>query len=284
MYKPNSTSASPLSNIVKAEYFFDTDPGFGNATDVPVTPGTDVQNVAFAANISTLSIGVHSFFIRSKDASGKWSITNQRILYKPTPASGFPPAIITNVEYFIDTDPGFGNAVPVVANPAPDIADFITPINISGLSVGNHKLYMRSRTITGWSITNVYTFPIAATALSPFINVNAITKKIMCARDSVKLSFDARGTYNAGNIFKAELSDANGSFASPLVIGSYTGTASAIISAVLPNIVAGGTNFRVRVSSTNPVVTGLSGSDALTIGKQVITANHNGSGKCKWHT
>jgi hypothetical protein len=270
LYKPNSNSALPASNIVKAEYFFNNDPGFGNATDIPVTPGVDVQNIMFAASIDTLPVGVHQLFIRSQNADGKWSITNRRVLYKPNPANALPPANITNVEYFIDIDPGIGNAVPVVVNSAANFSDFITPINISGLSVGDHQLFIRSRASSGWSITNVYTFLIAATAAEPFINVNAITKTVMCARDSVKLSYDARGVYNAGNVFNAELSDANGSFALPVNIGSYTGTNSAIIACKLPITVSGGTNFRVRVSSTNPVVTGLPGGDALTIGNRSL--------------
>lgn len=60
-------------NITYAEYFFDTDPGFGNGTIIPITPGVDLANVSFAANTSALSDGVHTLFIRSLD---DWSITN----------------------------------------------------------------------------------------------------------------------------------------------------------------------------------------------------------------
>ncbi|MES2777423.1 MAG: hypothetical protein V4722_24805 [Bacteroidota bacterium] len=278
LYKPNGNSALPPVNIVKAEYFFNNDPGFGNAINIPLTPGTDLANISFGAQLDTLEVGVHSFFIRSLNADGRWSVTNRRIMYKPNPASGLPPGNITNIEYFIDTDPGIGNAVPIAVNPAPNFVDFISPINISGLSVGDHKLYIRSRSGTGWSITNVYTFPIAATATAPFINVNAITKKVMCARDSVNISYDARGTYNGGNVFNVELSDATGSFAAPVIIGSYAGINSSIIACKLPNTLTGGggTNFRFRVSSTNPVVTGLSGSDALTIGNRSLPQTING--------
>ncbi len=276
LYKPSGNSTLPASNIVKAEYFFNNDPGFGNAINIPLTAGVDVQNITFSSAIDTLPTGVHSLFIRSRSADGRWGITNRQIMYKPNPASSQPPGNITNVEYFIDTDPGIGNAVPIAVNAAPNFVDFISPINISGLSVGDHKLYIRSRTATGWSITNIYTFPIAATAAAPFINVNAITKTVMCARDSVKVSYDARGTYNAGNIFNVELSDAAGSFASPVIIGSYTGTNSSIIGCKLPTTLTGGTNFRVRVSSTNPVVTGLSGTTALTIGNRSLPQTISG--------
>ena len=81
--------------------------------------------VNFAADISALPIGVHQLFIRSKNADGKWSITNRHIMYKPNPASGLPPGDITHVEYFIDTDPGIGKAVPVVVNSSPNFVDFV---------------------------------------------------------------------------------------------------------------------------------------------------------------
>ena len=268
LYKPVVTSTPANSNIVKAEYFFDTDPGFGLATNIPISAGADVQNINLEADISGLSVGVHSLYIRSTNANGIWSITNRKLLYKPTPASTLPPAAITQVEYFFDSDPGFGNAVPVVVNPAGIIADFNAPVNISGLAPGDHTLFFRSRTSSGWSITNAYTVPIAANAALPFINVNAVNKKTMCAADSLKISYDAKGIFNAGNIFNVQLSNANGSFTSPVIIGSYTGINSAIIACKIPNTITGGSNFRVRVTSTNPVVTGMAGSDALTIGNK----------------
>lgn len=263
-YKTSAGTVVP--NIIKAEYFFDTDPGFGNAFNIAVTAGTDVQQINFSAGIGTLTPGVHQLFLRSQNANGKWSASSRFIFYKQNPASGLPPADITSVEYFIDTDPGFDNAVPLAVNPAAVFPDFIVPVNISGLSVGGHKLFIRSRAGAGMSITNVYNFAIAATASLPFINVNALTKTQMCARDSVKISFDARGTYNAGNTFNVELSNASGSFAAPVIIGSYAGTGSAIIGCKIPPATLGGNNFRVRVSSTNPVVTGMTGSNVLTIG------------------
>jgi hypothetical protein len=261
-----TSSGTSASNIVKAEYFFDTDPGIGNAFNIPVTAGTNVQQINFSPGIGPLAEGVHQLFLRSQNAIGQWSITNRFIFYKQNPAKGLPPAAITSVEYFIDTDPGFNNAVPLAVNPAAVLPDFTMRVNISGLSAGDHKLYIRSRAGTGMSITNVYDFAITAAAASPFINVNSLTKKQMCARDSVNISFDARGTYNAGNTFNVELSNAAGSFASPVIIGSNTGTKSAIVGCRIPPNTLGGSNFRVRVSSTNPVVTGLTGTDALTIG------------------
>ncbi len=79
---------------------------------------------------------------------------------------------------------------------------------------------------------NVKSFSIPTALAAPSIVVNSVTDKSVCAKDSFDVSFHAKGTFNAGNIFKVELSDAAGSFgASPTVIGSYTGSTSVIINA-----------------------------------------------------
>ena len=210
---------------------------------------------------SGLLKGIHSLYIRSQDGNGRWSITNQRVFYNFGTLDN-----ITRWEYFIDTDPGFGNAVPVSFNPATDISDFIAQVNISGLSVGNHQFYVRSRTNNNWSITNEYDFPIAATASLPYININSVSNKLMCAGSNFRLAYDARGTYNAGNIFTAQLSDENGSFASPLNIGQITSTTSSqeIVCAIPPHRNEGA-NYKLRVVSSNPVVIGAVCDTALTI-------------------
>ncbi|WP_315820969.1 hypothetical protein [Paraflavitalea speifideaquila] len=59
-------------NIVLAEYFFDSDPGFGNGTPVALTPGINIADLVFSANIAALPDGNHTLFLRSKD---DWSIT-----------------------------------------------------------------------------------------------------------------------------------------------------------------------------------------------------------------
>lgn len=274
IYKPGAAAG----NIVQAEYFVDTDPGFGNATSISVTPGTNIQNIPITLSTTNLNDGMHFLFLRSKDANGIWSITNNFAFVK---LNRDPVNNITNMEYFMDNnDPGFGKAVPLALIPANDFHDFIAPVNISGLTVGNHKLFFRSRANNGWSVTNMTEFPIAATAPPPYININAITRTLMCARDSVKISYDAIATFNPGNIFNVELSDGSGIFpATPVIIGSYTGTVSTIVNCMLPSHTPDGNNYRVRVSSTNPVVTGATGSNALVIHDrpyaQTITGDAN---------
>lgn len=85
--------------------------------------------------------------------------------------------------------------------------------------------------------------------------------------ESVTVNFTATGTYTAGNLFTAELSDASGSFASPTAIGSLSSSASGAqtINCTVPGSVPAGTGYRIRVLSTTPSVTGTNNGTDLVI-------------------
>lgn len=65
---------SAQNGIVQAEYFWDTDPGFGLATPVLATDGS--FNSAYEqlnkTGITLPSLGLHVFNIRLKDGAGVW--------------------------------------------------------------------------------------------------------------------------------------------------------------------------------------------------------------------
>ncbi|RYY88018.1 MAG: hypothetical protein EOO15_10260 [Chitinophagaceae bacterium] len=86
-----------------------------------------------------------------------------------------------------------------------------------------------------------------------------------CPGGQVSIPFTATGTFNAGNVFTAQLSDAAGSFATPVSVGALTATASGSISGTIPAGTTGGTGYLIRVVGSNPVVTG-SSSAALSVG------------------
>lgn len=80
----------------------------------------------------------------------------------------------------------------------------------------------------------------------------------------VSVPFSTSGTFNAGNIFTAQLSDAQGSFASPTAIGTFSGTTSGNINASLPASTPEGNQYRIRVVSSSPLIIGAdNGSDLI---------------------
>lgn len=103
---PNSNPNNPISS---AEYFFDTDPGVGLGNAISV--GTAADSVEFIPAIPTgsLSNGLHVLYIRTKNTSGVWSLSEPRMV------NVIQSVVNSNIvagEYFIDTDPGIGSAIP----------------------------------------------------------------------------------------------------------------------------------------------------------------------------
>jgi len=146
---------TPASKINRLEYFIDTDPGFGNATSVAINPVADTSDVNFTVDITSLPIGFHNIYMRSRDDNGSWSLTNRWLLFKDQT----PAANITKFEYFVDTDPGFGNGVDVAVTTGSDISDLSFSLNTTPLSEGFHKIFLRSKDNNGsWSLTNRWVF------------------------------------------------------------------------------------------------------------------------------
>ena len=94
--------------ITGAEYFFNTDPGFGNATTISVTEG---DSIAINSNISIpadLKAGINLLFVRVADNNGVWSFPEVSLLWISNASTQ-----INAMEYFFDTDPGIGLATAI---------------------------------------------------------------------------------------------------------------------------------------------------------------------------
>ncbi len=160
-----AVAPAAVTNVIQAEYYFDNnDLGFGNCTQIAITPNTNIANFNTNINITGLAPGAHLLFIRCKDATGKWSLTN--ISYFTNAFSqAYPgaPAAATNIvqmEYFIDNnDLGFGNCTQIAITPNTNIANFNANINVASLAQGSHRLFIRSKATNGkWSLTNLSIF------------------------------------------------------------------------------------------------------------------------------
>ncbi|HOG19226.1 MAG TPA: hypothetical protein PKW37_02120, partial [Salinivirgaceae bacterium] len=144
-------------NVVSAEYFINTDPGYGNATQLTFTAAPDVGSINFNVDIEALAMGFHHLYVRVKDENGKWSQTNVKPFYKEKVYTSLPN--IVKAEYFLNTDPGFGNGTDVAIIPGQDITDISFAVELSSLDNGFHHLYVRVQDAHGrWSLTNVKPF------------------------------------------------------------------------------------------------------------------------------
>lgn len=104
----------------------------------------------------------------------------------------------------------------------------------------------------------------------PSIATGAIANTNLCAAATISVPFTTTGTFNAGNTFSAELSDANGNFGNPIaLVGSR---ASSPLTVTLPNFpIDAGTGYRIRVKSSSPETAGLKNTSNLTLNPPVLT-------------
>lgn len=99
------------------------------------------------------------------------------------------------------------------------------------------------------------------------ITMQHLNASSYCPGATDAIGFEALGTYNAGNVFTAQLSDASGSFASPVNIGTLASSSSGIqsINGTFPFSTPAGTGYRVRVIASDPATIGGDNGEDVTI-------------------
>lgn len=136
----NQILSSPLR---KGEYFFDSDPGIGNASALLFPSISDTVNII--SNISTagLNPGFHYLYFRELDSIGVWSMPESRLLFvsdtSHTNYSVKTSPSLASVRYQFDTisNPIFNLSVGLA-----DTLNVLTSIRTFGLSQGVHKLLL----------------------------------------------------------------------------------------------------------------------------------------------
>ncbi len=139
---------SQAQNIDYAEYFFENDPGYGNGFSIPISTPASELTLQFAADIHDLTQGMHYIFFRAKDDAGQWGPVGWRVFFHVKLPSTEDLSIL-QVEYFIDNDPGFGNAVSIaVETPGNNLTLEFTR-DIQDLDQGMHYIYFRAKDNAG---------------------------------------------------------------------------------------------------------------------------------------
>ena len=132
--------------VVAAEYFFDTDPGMGNGTNLGVDGN---GNATGLIGLSGLEAGVHQFFIRYRDSRGHWGIAEQRLFWINQGTINIQPSIVA-AEYFFNQDPGVGSGTNLPVGVNGNIAELI---GTGGLELGPQMLFVRYKDSRGnWGI------------------------------------------------------------------------------------------------------------------------------------
>lgn len=141
-------SSTLNQTLVAAEYFVDTDPSVGNATSLSITSGSSL-NTSVAIPLTDVSTGIHILHLRVKNSLNKWSMYARQVFYKS-------PQILNNTviaaEYFVDTDPGVGNAEVLPISQGAILNEFLS-IPLTDISDGIHILHVRVKNNSNkWSL------------------------------------------------------------------------------------------------------------------------------------
>lgn len=95
------------------------------------------------------------------------------------------------------------------------------------------------------------------------ITTSSLQMTSYCQGSNLNVAFIATGTYGGSNVFMAQLSDASGSFASPVNIGVSPGPSP--IMAQIPVGTPSGIGYRIRVVASTPLTIGTNNGVDFTI-------------------
>ncbi len=126
---------SIITGIIDAEFFIDIDPGLGNGTQISVTEGFELEE-DFLLNTEGLEVGFHTLYVRVKDGNEGWTLYDKQNFRIQDSGP------IIAAEYFIDADPGLGNAEEISIQSGHNIYEE-PQLATLGLTPGLHNLYVR---------------------------------------------------------------------------------------------------------------------------------------------
>jgi hypothetical protein len=108
------------------------------------------------------------------------------------------------------------------------------------------------------TVQNAFTLNTSPVSGSPFDISDS-------AHVQVSVNFTSTATFYSDNIFTAQVSDSLGNFANAVTIGTLSGADIGTINALIPNNSPAGSVYRIRVTSTDPPITGSDNGTNLQI-------------------
>lgn len=141
--------------VDRIEYFWDKDPGIGQAIPYAVETDEETALVNMSILTDTLSGGMHLLGLRIGNGVS-WSQTYTQLV-------GIAPngGAVDAVEYFWDEDPGLGKATRYPLSDTGSEVSVSLSVMTDGLSRGVHMLGIRSHSV-GWSTTLYKTVVVGA--------------------------------------------------------------------------------------------------------------------------
>jgi len=183
-------SAANSTDVVAAEYFFDTDPGPGLGYSLSIGRGVQVGTFSNIPSAG-LSIGLHFMGVRTKNVRGDWSHAVFGLIRVIDSAQipTTPRATLDSAAYFIDTDPGIGldQSFAIPLGQTAIQGGFSLPTGT--LSLGGHTLAVRVRDSNGqWSTVGTAPFTNCVPPAVPVASADVVA----CEGDTVRFGLQFR--------------------------------------------------------------------------------------------
>ncbi len=236
--------ASRTGDVVRLYRNTSANGTFAFATPLSVAIGTDHATV----NNQTIAIGDITGDGKPEIFSGADSprILLNKITSSSTAWSSSSFTSLTNIGFPVNTN-SEANACKIVDLDVDGKSDIVA---LTG-ATGNAVSMRRSRPI-------------------PEIFVGTLALNY-CPGVQISVPYTATYSLSGGNTFTVQLSNATGSFASPVVIGTLSGTTtSGVITCTIPINTPSGTGYKIRINASSPAVTGIPNSGNIVINSNVI--------------
>ena len=134
---------------------------------------------------------------------------------------------------------------------------------------GNGNIY-----VSDMSNNRIQKFHIADT-------ISTVAPSELCINNSLGIRLNVNGFFNSGNVFQVHLSDSSGNFPrNPNVIGISNNSP---ITVNIPSTSSSGTNYKIKIVSSNPLINGVSSRGFLIKNIESINSgvwNNKGTWSC----
>ncbi len=230
--------------------------GVGN-NDTPVT--LTVINTGSAFSVTSPNTNVNWTGLSSQTVT--WNVSS-------TTAS---PISCANVNILLSVDSGYTFPYTLVSNTPNDGSQTVSIPNIAG---NKNRIKVESVGNIFFDMSDVnFTINVSSGVLTSIIT-NPLVSNSICAGSTFDVSFNADGVPNAGNNYTVQLSNPSGSFATGVSdIGSLLNSTLSF-GTITATILAGttaGSNYKIRVISSNPAVNGSDNGSFITISQTPAT-------------
>lgn len=200
---------------------------------------------------------------------------------------------VTNVEcsFWVlkgNSDPGYKGTAYYSIDGGTTWEAFVSNINNytswTKLTQTNAQWDNQSSLLFAFSFTNSYSFmnglfPMAIDDVkvtgdqAPILTITNPQALMLCEGNSSSINVQVNSTYNAdaNNEYQIYLSDATGSFATELLIGSISSSTAGIntVNCSIPTTLQEGTNYRMRAKSTNPAIISDTTASVITVNSPI---------------